>query len=71
MMQNFDSGRCHVCGSDNITGEPFEGSDDLAWQDVSCDDCGATRTETYELRVVTTVKDDGYEVIIYERGKEE
>ena len=41
--------KCPNCDSTSITGcGPVE-MDDGAWQNVECEDCGATWTDTYTL----------------------
>lgn len=41
---------CPVCESGNIsTASPLDYDIGIAWQDVKCDDCGASWTDEYKL----------------------
>ena len=41
--------RCPVCGSEDITGSFVEIDDDVATQEVSCNECDAEWTDLYKL----------------------
>lgn len=40
---------CPVCGSHEVTGDNIEVDGSQAWQEVSCDQCGATWQDVYQL----------------------
>lgn len=47
--RELGGGRCPYCHSDNITGDAIEVDGSIAWQPVSCDDCGKDWEENYSL----------------------
>lgn len=49
-------GRCPVCGSPDIEGEPVEIDGTHAYQRCRCDECGAGWTDAYD--VAGYVRDD-------------
>lgn len=40
---------CPVCGADDISGESVEIDAGYAYQEVGCDNCGASWTDVYKL----------------------
>jgi transposase-like protein len=45
----IDGIRCPYCGSDNIKGEDIEVDAGIAIQDVFCEDCDKSWSDTYKL----------------------
>jgi transcription elongation factor Elf1 len=50
-QQHIDNGatQCPHCNSFDITGDHFNVDAGSAWQDVSCNECGAEWQDTYTL----------------------
>lgn len=46
--------KCPVCGSGQIEGDSFDGSDDIAWQKLWCNECEYEWIDTYALCDVQT-----------------
>jgi len=49
--------KCPVCDSTSITGCGSIELDDGAWQNVECENCGATWTDIYTLTGITDLKE--------------
>lgn len=45
LNQHFNE--CPCCGSDDLNGGSFQSDSGSAWQEVTCDNCGAEWQEVY------------------------
>lgn len=57
--------RCLFCMSDQIEGESFDTGDGTVYQEVHCNDCGASWTDLYKLVNIRDVEEpDDQSVIV-------
>lgn len=45
--------RCLYCGSESLTGTDIRTDIGIAWQNISCDDCGEEWNDVYTLTGIT------------------